>query len=99
MPACACPPPEWPIGGRGSDLGRDFCLGLGLLELAQLQLELGDDPRPALGGLAELLAPGLGEEQLQALDLQPGAGDLGLGRQARGTLREDHRVRRGELIG
>ena len=48
--------------------------GGGLLELGQLQLELGDDRRPALGGLPVLLAPGLGEEQLQALDLQPGAG-------------------------
>jgi hypothetical protein len=88
-----------PIGRRGSALGRDLCLSRGLLELAQLQLELGDDPRPTLGRLAELLAPGSGEEQLQALDLQPRAGDLDLGRESCGTLGQDHGVRSGEVVG
>jgi hypothetical protein len=68
-----------------------------LLELGQLQLELGDDRRAAFGGLPVLLAPGLGEEQLQALDLQPGAGHRRFRRQPCGTLGEDHRVCRGKI--
>ena len=62
------------VDRRCRDLGRGLRFGGGLLELGQLQLELGDDVASALGGLAVLLAPGLGEQQLQALDLQPGAG-------------------------
>ena len=46
------------VGGRRRDLGHGLCFGGGRLELAQLQLELGDDLRPTLGRLAELLAPG-----------------------------------------
>jgi hypothetical protein len=88
------------------DLGRGLRFGGGLLKLGQLQLELGNDFRPALKGLAVLLAPGLGEEQLQALDLQPGAAHQGLGAlgacfgiQPGGAFRKDHRVRGGEVRG
>ena len=88
-----------PIDRRCGDLGRGLCFGRGLLELAQLQLELVDQPPPRSAGLAELLAPGLGEQQLQALDLQPGAGDLRLGLEACGALGQDHRMRCGEVVG
>jgi hypothetical protein len=85
-------------------LGRYLLLGRCLLELGELQLELGDDLGPALGGLAVLLASGFGEQQLQPLDLQPGTGHQGLGAlgsglglQPRRPFGEDHRVRRGEV--
>jgi hypothetical protein len=84
---------------RCSDLGRGLRLSRSLLELAELQLQLGDDLRAALGGLAVLLAPGLGEQQLEALDLQPGAGYLGLGVEPCRALCQDHRVRNGEVTG
>ncbi len=74
---------QWPAGGlladmRGDDsaglLGRSFgsrlVLGRALLELGQLQLELVEQPCGPLAGLAERLAPGLGEQQLQSLDLE-----------------------------
>jgi hypothetical protein len=93
-----------PAGCR--DLRRRLLLGDGLLELSELELELGDDLRPTLGGLAVLLTARLGEQQLQALDLEPGAGDLGFsvlgprfGRAPRRPLGEDHRMRGGEIGG
>ena len=58
------------------DLGRRLRFGGALLEIGELQLELLDELCPALGGLAELLAARLGEQQLEALDLQPEGGDL-----------------------
>ena len=58
---------------RGGELGRRVLLGHRLLELGQLELELLDEPGAALGGLAVPFAPRLGEQQPEALDLQPGA--------------------------
>lgn len=91
---------------RCRHLRRRLLLGDGLLELGQLELELGNDLRPALGGLAVLLTARLGEQQLQALDLEPGAGDLSFsvlgprfGRAPRRPLGEDHRMRGGEIGG
>jgi hypothetical protein len=97
--------------GLGGELGRRLVFGRCLLELHQLQLELGDDLGAALGGSAVLLAARLGEQQLQPLDLEPGAGHQGLdalgprlgavgpclGLDPRGTLGADHCVRRGEI--
>ena len=60
------------VSFSSGSFGRRLVLGGGLLELGQLELELVDEPLAPLAGLAELLAPGLGEEQLQALDLQGG---------------------------
>ena len=57
-------PSRWPIDRRDSDLGRDLCLSCGLLELAQLQLELVNQPPSSLAGLPELFAPSFGEQQL-----------------------------------
>ena len=94
-------PPCW-CGNLGPCLLLSRCL----FELGELQLELGDDLGPALGGLAVLLATGFGEQQLQPLDLQPGAGHQGLGAlrpclglQPRCAFGEDHRVRGGEVSG
>jgi hypothetical protein len=95
------------------ELGRGHRLGLGLLELGQPQLELLDEPGPALGGLAVPLTPRLGEQQLQALDLETEGGDLAVLASDRGvplgeprlggapcrTLGMQHRVRRGEIVG
>jgi hypothetical protein len=43
--------------------------------------------------------PARGEQQPQALDLQPGAGHQRLGLEPRRTLGEDHRVRRSKVSG
>ena len=93
-------------GFRLGGFGRRLVLGRGLLELGQLQLELVDEPLAALAGLSELLAPRLGQQQPQALDLEPGAGHQGfgvarpdLGLEPGGALGQDHGVRRGEIGG
>jgi hypothetical protein len=80
----------------GRRLGR-LVLGRGLLKLGQLQLELVDEPLAPLAGLPELLAPGFGQQQLQALDLEPGDGDQCLCLVPAVALGQDHRVRRGEV--
>jgi hypothetical protein len=49
--------------------------------------------------LAELLAPRLGQHQLQPLDLQPADGDFALRQGQLLALRKDHRMRGGEIIG
>ena len=99
-------------GGRlDGELGCRLVVGHCLLELCQLELELGNELGAALGRTAILLAPRLGEQQFQPLDLQPGAGHQGLGALRPGlgilgpclgldscsTLGTDHRVRRGEI--
>jgi hypothetical protein len=83
---------------RCRHLRRRLLLGDGLLELSELELELGDDLRPALGRLAVLLTPRLGEQQLQALDLSR-APDFGRDRpslrpRAAPPFGEDARARR-----
>jgi hypothetical protein len=97
--------------GLGGKLGRRLVFGRRLLELNQLQLELRDDLGAPLRGSAVLLAARLGEQQLQPLDLEPGAGHQSLdalsprlgalgpghGLDPRGTLGADHRVRRREI--
>ena len=89
--------------GRG-DLGFGFFGALRLFQILDRQFELFDQLLAALGGLSELFAPGLGQQQLQALDLQPD--DLGfalrrdpfrLFLRQQFALREDHRVGAGEV--
>jgi hypothetical protein len=77
--------------------GGRLVLGGARHELGQLQLEPVDEPLAPLAGLAELLAPRFGEQQPQALDLERGGGDQGLGLKPGAALGHDHRVRRGEI--
>src|SRR6478752_5050277 len=82
----------------GGSLSRCLVLGGGLLEFGQLQLELVDEPLAALAGLAELLAPGFGEEQPQTFDLEAGSRDQSLRLLSCIALGQVHRVRRGEVF-
>jgi len=77
------------LGGRCGDLGRGRRRSDPLAELLELKLELLAQPPPALGGLSILLAPRQGDQQFQALD-------VGLRRDARGALDEDHRMLSGD---
>jgi hypothetical protein len=92
---------DMPADGRADirRAGVDRRLGRGLLELGQLELELVDEPSAPLAGLAEPLASRLGQQQLQALDLECGGGDQGLGLLPGVPLGQDHRVRGGEIGG
>jgi len=81
----------------GSSFRGRLILGGGFLELGQLKLELIDEPLAALAGLAELLAPGFGEEQPQTFDLEAGSRDQSLRLLSCIALGQDHRVRRGEV--
>ena len=94
-----------PASSGAAELSSCLILGRGLLELGQLQLELGDEPGTAFAGAAEPLPPGLGQKQLEALDLEPGAGHqgqggpcLGLGLEPRLSLGADHGMRGGEIL-
>lgn len=55
---------------RGGELKGCLLLGGRLLKVGELELQLLDELRTPLGGAAVLLAAGLGQEQLQPLDLQ-----------------------------
>lgn len=50
------------------ELGPGFLLGLGLFAILDGKLELLDQQLAAFGGLPELLAPCLGQHQLQPFD-------------------------------
>jgi hypothetical protein len=57
------------FGGRWRrDLGLGFLFGLRLFEILDGKLELLDQQLAAFGGLPELLAPCLGQHQLQSFD-------------------------------
>ena len=91
------------VAGAGA-FGGHLVLGDGLLELDELELELLDQPAAALAGRSEPLAAGFGQQQLETLDLEPGAGHHGLGfartvfgLAARIALGQDHGMRRGEI--
>ena len=56
-------------GGRCLDLGRGLLLGSPLHQLTELQLQLIEQPRAALGGWAEPRVLQLGDGELEALDL------------------------------
>ena len=74
-PACRLLPEMGCNDRAGSSFRGRLVLGGGFLDLGQLELELVDEPLAALAGLPELLAPRLGEQQLQPLDLQRGGRD------------------------
>ena len=91
------------VAGAGT-LGGRLVLGHGLLEFGELELELLDQPAAALAGRPKPLAAGLGQQQLEALDLEPGAGHHGFGvvrtvfgLAARIALGQDHGMRSGEI--
>ena len=75
------------------------CFGLGLFEILDRELELLDQQLAAFGGLPELLAPCLGQHQLQPLDFQPADGHFALRQRQLFALRKDHRVRSGKVGG
>ena len=81
------------------DLGFAFLLGLGLLKILDGQLKLLDQQPAAFRGLPELLAPCLGQHQLQPLDFQPADGDFALRQCQLLALRQDHRMRGGKVGG
>jgi hypothetical protein len=81
------------------DLGLGFLFGLRLFEILDRKLELFDQQFAAFGGLPELLAPCLGQHQLQSLDFQPADGDFALRQRQLLTLRKDHRMRGGKVGG
>ena len=73
-------------------------------DLGELELELLDQPAAALAGSTEPLAAGFGQQQLESLDLEPGAGHHGFGvtrtlfgLAARIALGQDHGMRSGEI--
>jgi hypothetical protein len=91
------------VAGAGA-FGGHFVLGHGLLELDELELELLDQPAAALAGHSKPLAAGFGQEQLETLDLEPGAGHHGFGvaravfgLAARIALGQDHGMRSSEI--
>jgi hypothetical protein len=62
-----------------------------LFEIFDPKLNLLDQQLAAFGGLPELLAPRLGQVQLQPLDLQPADGDFALRQSQLLALRKDYR--------
>jgi len=86
------------FGGFWSrDLGLGFLLGLGLFKILDGQLELLDQQPAAFRGLPVLLAPCLGQHQLQPFDFQPADGHFALRQRQQFALRKDHRVRSGKV--
>ena len=75
------------------DLGLGFLLGLGLFKILDGQLKLLDQQPAAFRRLSELLAPCLGQHQLQPFDFQAADGHFALCQRQQFTLRKDHRVR------
>jgi hypothetical protein len=88
----------WSGPWRG-DLGLGFLFGLRLFEVLDGELELLDQQLAAFGGLPELLAPCLGQHQLQPFDFQPADGDFALRQCQLLALRKDHRMRGGKVGG
>jgi hypothetical protein len=76
-----------------------FLFGLCHFEIFYGKLELLDQQLAAFGGLPELLAPCLGQHQLQPLDFQPADGDFALRQCQLLALRKDHRMRGGKVGG
>jgi hypothetical protein len=70
---------------------------LRFFEVLDGKLELLDQMPGALGGLAVLLAPRLGQHELVAFDLQPADGQFALRRAQHLALGDDHLVRGNEV--
>jgi hypothetical protein len=70
-----------------------------LFKILDGQLKLLDQQPVALRRLSVLLAPRLGQHQLQPLDFQAADGHFALRRRQLLALRKDHRVRSGKVGG
>ena len=77
---------------------RHLGLRRNLLQLEQPQLELVEQ-RTTLGRLAEPFVPQLGDDVLQLLDHQRPFARIGLRRQTRRPLGEQHRFQRLDMVG
>ena len=82
--------------GRGV-LGLGLFLGLRLFEIFDRKFELLDEQLATFRGLTEHLATRLGEHQLQPLDLQGADFRFARRHDQHLALREDHRMRAGEV--
>jgi len=81
------------------DLGLGFLLGLGLFKILDGQLKLLDQQPATFRRLPELLAPCLGQHQLQPFDFQAADGHFALRQRQLLALSKDHRVRSGKFGG
>jgi hypothetical protein len=86
-------------GFRSGDLAPGFLLRLGLFEILNGKLELLDQQLAAFGTLPELLAPCLGQHQLQSFDFQPADRHFTLRQHQQFALRKDHRMRSRKIGG
>ena len=84
------------VRGNGLDLG--FLDSLALFEVFDGEFQLFNQLLAAFRRLPELLAPQLGQHQLQALDFEPPNLGLALREHQCFSLREDHRVRTGQIL-
>ena len=82
---------------RGGDLSLCRNLGLRLLEVRYGKFELFDDLLAALGGLTELRAPRLGEQELQPFDLEAERAAFALGFDQTLALRQYKRMGSSEI--
>jgi hypothetical protein len=86
----------FPSRFRRRNLGLGFLFGLGLFKILNGQLKLLDQPA-AFRGLSVLLAPRLGQHQLQPLDFKAADGHFALRQRQQFALRKDHRMRGGKV--
>jgi hypothetical protein len=84
-------------GCRRRYLGLRFLLGLGLFKVLNGELKLLDQQPAAFRGLPVLLAPRLGQHQLQPLDFQAANRHFALRQRQQFALRQDHRMRGGKV--
>jgi hypothetical protein len=84
-------------GCRRRDLGLRFLLGLGLFKVLDGQFKLLDQQPAAFRGLPVLLAPRLGQHQLQPLDFQAADGHFAGRQRQQFALRKYHRMRGGKI--
>jgi len=82
---------------RRRDLGLRFLLGLGLFTVLDGQLKLLDQQPAAFRGLPVLLAPRLGQHQLQPLDFQAADGHFAGRQRQQFALHKYHRMRGGKV--
>jgi hypothetical protein len=80
-------------------LGLCFLFGLGFFRILNCQLKLLDQQPAAFRGLPVLLAPRLGQHQLQPFDFQTTDGHFAGCQRQQFALRQDHRVRGGKFGG